>query len=46
MLDDLILHPQKREELARRGGARSQAFTWAQAAEQTLAVYRRAIGQT
>jgi glycosyltransferase involved in cell wall biosynthesis len=43
-LDELILQPQRREALVRRGAARNHQFTWQRAAEQTLSIYRQIVG--
>jgi glycosyltransferase involved in cell wall biosynthesis len=40
LLNDAALQ----EELRRRGPARAAAFTWAETARQTMAVYRGAVG--
>lgn len=39
-IDRVLQDPTFRQELVRRGEARSQTFSWQRAADQTLAVYR------
>jgi len=43
-LSRLLGDPVRREELVVRGSERWKAFSWERAAEETLAVYERALG--
>ena len=43
-LSRLLGDPLRREELVARGSERWKAFSWERAAEETLAVYERALG--
>ena len=43
-LRELTEHKAKREQMISAGLVQAEAFSWARAAERTLAVYRRALG--